>query len=146
MLAAPAGDRTQTIALGTNHQPSRPKILKTGDSIQHDIRGAMVWLSEDGVIIDGAGLPMVIRNCPTLTVTATQKIIIFSGRLYVALWVNDRRARKAQELPALATGCARSRVVAGAPSAPPRMARRLGELPNLLADASSVRAEHRRAG
>jgi phage baseplate assembly protein V len=76
MLVAPAGDRTQTIALGTNHQPSRPKILKAGDAILYDVRGAMVWLSADGIIIDGAGLPIVVRNSPTVTVTAVEKITL----------------------------------------------------------------------
>lgn len=76
MLAAPAGDRTQTIAMGTNHQPSRQKNLQPGDACLYDVRGQYVRLTAAGLEIDCAGLPAVIRNCPTVTITATEKITL----------------------------------------------------------------------
>ena len=69
MLAAPAGDRTQTIALGSNHQPSRIKNLQPGDSCQYDVRGQIVKMTDAGLIIDCAGLAMSIRNFSLLTIT-----------------------------------------------------------------------------
>jgi phage gp45-like len=62
------GHRSKTIAIGTNHQPSRLRNLSLGDSAQHDVRGAYIWLTENGLVIDGAGLPATIRNCGTVTV------------------------------------------------------------------------------
>lgn len=74
LLGAPGGDRSQTIAFGSNHQPSRPRDLPVGDSCQYDVRGQRVWLSDAGIIIDGAGLdlPVTIRNVAKLRVEATQ--------------------------------------------------------------------------
>ena len=76
MCTAPAGDRTQTIAIGTNHQASRPRILKGGDAMLYDARGAYVWLSEGGLVIDCAGLPAIVQNSPTITLRATEKVLI----------------------------------------------------------------------
>ena len=76
MLASPAGDRTQTIAIGSNHQPSRLKDLKPGDSGIYDVRGAKVTLTADGLLIDCAGLPALVQNCPTITLHATEKVTV----------------------------------------------------------------------
>lgn len=76
MLVAAAGDRTQTIALGTNHQPSRLKNMKPGDSGIYDVRGAKVTLTEDGLLIDCAGLPALVQNCSTITLRAAEKVTI----------------------------------------------------------------------
>ncbi|NIJ07245.1 phage gp45-like [Sphingomonas vulcanisoli] len=62
LLAAPAGDRTQTIAIGSNHQPSRPTGNKPGDSGLYDVRRQLLTLAEDGTTIDAAGLQVTIRN------------------------------------------------------------------------------------
>jgi phage baseplate assembly protein V len=61
------GTRSLTVAIGTNHQPSRLKGLGPGDSAQYDVRGAYIRLTAAGIIIDGAGLPMTIRNVGTMT-------------------------------------------------------------------------------
>jgi phage gp45-like len=56
------GNRTLTIAIGTNHQPSRIKNLKAGETVVYNVMGAKVYLSAQGVVIDGAGMPMKIQN------------------------------------------------------------------------------------
>lgn len=83
MLASPGGDRSQSIAIGSNHQPSRLKDLQPGDSGIYDVRGAKVVLTEDGLLIDCAGLPAVVQNCPTITLRATGKVTIDAPTLEV---------------------------------------------------------------
>jgi phage baseplate assembly protein V len=68
LLASLAGDRTQTIAIGTNHQPSRPTGYEAGDSGLYDVRGQLLTLTEDGTIIDAAGLQVTIRNASKVRV------------------------------------------------------------------------------
>lgn len=70
MLAAPCGDRSQTVAVGTNHQPSRLRDQQPGDSGIYDVRGAKVQLTAAGLLIDCAGLPAVIQNASTVTIDA----------------------------------------------------------------------------
>lgn len=68
LLAAPNGERTHTMVIGTNHQPSRPRDMKPGDAAMYDVRGAKVELTESGLVIDCAGLPAVVRNFSGLRV------------------------------------------------------------------------------
>ncbi len=70
------GDRAKSIAIGTNHRPSRPKRLKAGDAGIYDIRGATVMLTADGLVIDCAGLPAIVKNATTITLKATEKIVL----------------------------------------------------------------------
>ncbi len=68
------GGRTLSIALGTNHQPSRLRGLSPGDAALYDQRGAYVWLTPDGLVIDGAGLPATVRNVTTLRVEGEVRV------------------------------------------------------------------------
>lgn len=70
------GDRSRSIAIASNHQTSRLKNLKPGDSGLYDVRGAKLTFTENGLLIDCAGLPAVIQNCPTLRLVATEKVTI----------------------------------------------------------------------
>lgn len=78
-----AGNRSTGVALATNHQPSRLRNLNAGDSALHDVRGAYLWLTEDGPVIDAAGLDIVIRNAATVTIVASDKVRIEAPRLEV---------------------------------------------------------------
>lgn len=70
------GDRAQSVVVGTSHRPSRPRGLKPGDTGIYDVRGAKVMLTENGLVIDCAGLPAVLQNASTVTVRASEKILI----------------------------------------------------------------------
>ncbi|KQN00574.1 phage baseplate assembly protein V [Sphingomonas sp. Leaf25] len=76
LLARRNGDRGKSIAIGTSHRPSRPKGLKPGDAGMYDVRGAKVLLTEDGLVIDCAGLPAIVKNAPTVTLQATDRIVL----------------------------------------------------------------------
>ena len=75
LVARRGGERIQSMVIGTSHRPSRPRNLQPGDTCLYDVRGAKVQLTENGLIIDCAGLPAVVQNSPTVTVTATEKIL-----------------------------------------------------------------------
>ena len=65
VLLAVGGDFANVVGIGTNHQPSRPTGLKPGESLQYDLWGNRIHLTEDGIIItDSTG------NC-TVTIDAT---------------------------------------------------------------------------
>ena len=68
LLARFGGRRAASVAIGTNHQPSRLRGLAEGDAALHDARSAFMWLTPGGLVIDGAGLPATIRNVGTLTI------------------------------------------------------------------------------
>lgn len=70
MLLRRGGERSQSVVVATSHRPSRPRDLKPGDTAIYDVRGAIVKLTEDGLVIDCAGLPALIRNASTLRVEA----------------------------------------------------------------------------
>jgi phage baseplate assembly protein V len=69
-------DRAQSIAIATNHRESRPKDMKPGDTVVYDVRGAKVQLTEDGLLIDCAGLPARIANATTVSIEGSDKVHI----------------------------------------------------------------------
>lgn len=64
------GDRGQSIVIATNHRASRMKNLKPGDAAIHDVRGARVILTEAGIEISCAGLPLVIKQASKVRIEA----------------------------------------------------------------------------
>ncbi|MGY2732396.1 phage baseplate assembly protein domain-containing protein [Sphingomonas sp. UYP23] len=79
MLTALGGDRSQTIAIGTNHQKSRPLGLGMGDSMLYRARadgalGASVSIKDGVIEIDADGGAVMVRNATTVTVVASEKV------------------------------------------------------------------------
>lgn len=74
MMLRRNGDRGHSVVVATSHRPSRPKNLKPGDTVVYDVRGAKVQLTEDGLLIDCAGLPAQISNATTVTITGSDEI------------------------------------------------------------------------
>lgn len=68
VMVFPGGERSNGVIVASNHKDSRPRDLGAGDAALHDLRGQRVWLTAGGIIIEGAGLPMTIRNVASLTV------------------------------------------------------------------------------
>lgn len=58
------------VVIASNHQPSRLRNLGEGDSALYDVRGAYVWLKATGLVIDAAGLPVLIQNAAGVTIDA----------------------------------------------------------------------------
>ncbi len=70
------GDRSNGVVIATGHQRYRLKGLASGDAAIYDSRGQSVWLTPGGIVVNGAGLPMVVNNTPTVTVNASTSVIL----------------------------------------------------------------------
>lgn len=67
------GDRSNAICVGTNHQPSRPTNLATGEVMLYQLNGIQVYLSNAGLVINAGGLPVVCNNATNFTVNCSGK-------------------------------------------------------------------------
>ena len=56
------GDRSNGVAFAHHHAPSRPTDLQRGDACLYDNRGRRIWLSEDGIVVNGAAGSVTITN------------------------------------------------------------------------------------
>ena len=68
------GDRSNAAILGTNHAASRPRSLEEGESALYNQIGIRIYLSNGGLVIEGAGLPLTINNTPVVTINASTKV------------------------------------------------------------------------
>lgn len=70
------GDRSNGVIIATGHQKYRLKGLANGDAAIYDSRGQSVWLTPGGIVVNGAGLPLVVNNTPSVTVNATTSVTL----------------------------------------------------------------------
>jgi phage gp45-like len=70
------GRRTSAIGIGHNSQQYRGRNLPQGDVRMRDIRGAYIWLTAAGPVIDAGGQDVTIQNAANVTVTATTKVTV----------------------------------------------------------------------
>ena len=75
------GDRSNAICIGTNHQPSRPTALATGEVMLYQLNGIRVYLSNAGLNIVAASLPVVVSGATTVTINAATKVRMVTPRL-----------------------------------------------------------------
>ncbi|MBK3841708.1 phage baseplate assembly protein [Paraburkholderia aspalathi] len=75
------GDRSNAICIGTNHQPSRPTSLATGEVTLYQLNGIQVYLSNAGLNIVAASLPVVVSGATTVTINAATKVRMVTPRL-----------------------------------------------------------------
>jgi phage baseplate assembly protein V len=61
------GRRSSAVAIGTNHQAYRLKDLEPGEAALYDMRGAFAKFTAGGLVIDAAGLDVVLRNARNVT-------------------------------------------------------------------------------
>jgi phage baseplate assembly protein V len=71
-----AGDRSNGVVIATGHQLYRLKGLASGDAAIYDSRGQSVWLTPAGIVVNGAGLPLVVNDTPTVTVNASTSVTL----------------------------------------------------------------------
>jgi phage gp45-like len=67
VLACIAGDRSNSAVIATGNSPSRPMNKVAGESVVFNAFGITIYLSQNGIMINGGGKPISITNCPTLT-------------------------------------------------------------------------------
>lgn len=66
-----AGDRSAGVIIGTNHQASRPRNLKPGETMVFSLDGKCVYLSDSGIRVDAKGQSVDVSNASVVTVDAT---------------------------------------------------------------------------
>lgn len=69
-----SGDRSSGLVIGTNNQQYRMVGLASGDAAIYDSRGQSIWLTPNGIVVNGAGLPLTVNNTPTVTVNASAEV------------------------------------------------------------------------
>jgi phage baseplate assembly protein V len=64
------GDRDHTLALVVFDRRYRPTNMKSGEVCIYDDKERKIYLSEDGIIIDGASSPITVKTSGTVTIDA----------------------------------------------------------------------------
>lgn len=76
------GDRSCSLVVATSHRPSRPREMQPGDAALYDVRGAIIKLTADGIVIEAAGQPVMIGGASKVTIDAPE--VELTGALRVA--------------------------------------------------------------
>lgn len=84
------GDRSHGVVLCVADRRYRLKELAEGEMAIHDDLGQKVHLTRAGIVIDGATLPIVIQNAPTVTIKAETKVRMETALLEVTGDIKDR--------------------------------------------------------
>lgn len=75
------GDRSHGMAIVVGDRRYRLLALAAGEVALHDDMGQKIHLTRTGIVIDGAGLPMMIHNAPSVTLDTPQ--VNMTGNLKV---------------------------------------------------------------
>jgi len=67
VIASKNGDRNDGICIATSNAKYRMTQLATGEVAIHDNIGQSVYLTAEGIVINGGGNPMTITNTPEIT-------------------------------------------------------------------------------
>ena len=62
-----AGERTNGVICGTNDERHRKTGLQPGEVALYDDLGQSIHLTRNGIVINGAGLPISFVNTPSIT-------------------------------------------------------------------------------
>ena len=74
-------DRDHGVMVCVASRQYRIRSLASGEVAIGDDLGQKVHLTRDGIVIDGAGLPLIIQNVPTATIKADTKVCVDAPRL-----------------------------------------------------------------
>ncbi len=76
-LASISGDRSSTMVVGVNHQASRPRNLKAGETKLYSEDGKYVYLTAGGgIVVDAGGQDVVVNNANNVTWNLSGKLTI----------------------------------------------------------------------
>lgn len=84
------GDRSHGVVLVVADRRYRLTGMQSGEVALYDDQGQKVYLTRDGIVIDGAGKPLVIQNVPTATVKSATKVRLETPLLEVTGEVKDK--------------------------------------------------------
>ena len=83
-LAFAGGDRNNGFAVGSNNLTSRPTGLQSGESQMYDSFGKSIYLSDGAIFINANGAPVKIENATTLTINASDSVVMNTPILKVS--------------------------------------------------------------
>ncbi len=84
------GDRSHGVVLVVADRRYRLTGMQSGEVALYDDQGQKVYLTRNGVVIDGANKPLVIQNVPTATVQAATKVRLETPLLEVTGDIKDK--------------------------------------------------------
>lgn len=81
-IAFLGGDRSNGVVVASNHQPSRPRDLKAGETMIYTQDGKQIYLTASGgILVKANGQPVEIDGATTVTINASTKIRAVTPRL-----------------------------------------------------------------
>lgn len=90
-VCLPIGGKTaHGIAIATEHASYRLQGLEGGEMAIYDDLGQKIHLTREGIVIDGATLPMIVENTPTITIRAATKVRVETPLFEVTGEIKDR--------------------------------------------------------
>lgn len=69
-----SGDRTNGVIAGTNDEANRMKNLKPGEVAIYDDQGQSVYITRAGIIVNGGGKQVTIKNTPLIRMESTLNV------------------------------------------------------------------------
>jgi phage baseplate assembly protein V len=78
------GDRSNGVVIATGNQSLRKTGLMPGDASLYDSRKQSITLTAQGIVIESAGLPITIKDAPTVTMSDTTLLNIPNGDVQVS--------------------------------------------------------------
>jgi phage baseplate assembly protein V len=89
-----AGDRSNGVIIGTNDQVHRMKNLLPGEVAIYDDLGQSVYLTRNGIVVNGGGFPINVTNTPLVTMQTSLHV---TGNIVADGDVSARRHRGGTE-------------------------------------------------
>lgn len=78
------GDRSNGVAIATNHQPSRPTGLSEGEVQIYDLWGKSIYLTENGgIVINAKGTNVTVNDAANVTINASSEVVMNTPTLKV---------------------------------------------------------------
>lgn len=65
------GDPSNSVLIATNHQAHRPTGQASGETTLYNATGMTIYLSANGIVINGGGKNIAIENAPVVSVGTT---------------------------------------------------------------------------
>ena len=99
-----AGDRSNGVITGTNHQPSRPTGKQPGETKIYDNFGKSIYLTESGgIIVNANNTPVTVNGCTVLTINAATEILCQTPLLKVSGDIIDNFGTNARTMANMRT-------------------------------------------
>ncbi|MFM0736549.1 phage baseplate assembly protein V [Paraburkholderia xenovorans] len=80
-----AGDISAGAVFATNHQPSRPTGLQTGETMLYSQDGKQIYMTADGgIVVNANSQPVMVNGATTVTINAATEVLMNTPILKVS--------------------------------------------------------------